>query len=119
MLIVIVSLGALVKRNASDLSPPSPPDVRASSLRVIVSGLYWNTMTLAIGLALSNPTMAPLSRRGEIGAPFISYRFTELTASSGSRVEVDPSALPHRHASRNSWLLLAPLIPRRLHGRIG
>jgi hypothetical protein len=34
---------------------------------VSVSGLYWKTITVGIGLARSTETMAPFSKRGEMG----------------------------------------------------
>src|SRR5262245_4880006 len=39
----------------------------AVRVRVSVSGLYGNTITLASGLKGSSPTMVPFSRRGELG----------------------------------------------------
>jgi hypothetical protein len=39
----------------------------ASRVRVSVSGLYWNTITLARGSGRSMPTMAPFRKRGVPG----------------------------------------------------
>src|SRR5688572_23248905 len=64
---VMVSFGAPAKRRASVRDPdwpPPPPAERAVSDLVIVSGLYWKTITLASGLYGSIPTIAPLIKRG-------------------------------------------------------
>ena len=41
--------------------------LRPGACGVTVSGLYWNTITLASGLNRSMPTRAPLRRRGDPG----------------------------------------------------
>src|SRR5215207_6029004 len=61
------SIGAPFSRNASVRSPSPPPRVWAWSRRVMVSGLYWKTITLASGLRMSSPTRAPFIRRGDPG----------------------------------------------------
>ncbi len=63
-------MGAPERRSASarpELELRPPPAARAWSERVMVSGLYWKTMTLARGLKMSMPTMAPFTRRGDPG----------------------------------------------------
>src|SRR5436189_6339811 len=63
-----VSSGGPFTRSASLLSP-SGPDVRARSVRVRVSGLYWKTIRPAAGSSGFTATIAPLRSFGEPGKP--------------------------------------------------
>jgi len=63
---LMVSYGAPFKHRDSKPTPPLP-DICDCNLRVRVSGLYWNTITLGIGVKMSIPTIVPLIRRGEFG----------------------------------------------------
>src|SRR5215217_5321653 len=61
------STGGPASRSASVRSLPPSPDIWGVSVRVIVSGLYWNTTRLATGLNGSTATMAPRCVRGVRG----------------------------------------------------
>src|ERR1051325_11732773 len=60
---LMVSTGAPFSRVTSERAPDSPAFC-ACKVRVTVSGLYWKTTTLANGLKMSKPTIAPLMTRG-------------------------------------------------------
>src|SRR2546425_7344270 len=70
---LMFSTGAPRSRRTSERSVSSPPVACACSVRVSVSGLYWNTMTLASGLNGSSPTRAPLRKRGPNGVLLTSH----------------------------------------------
>ncbi|VVB72519.1 Uncharacterised protein [uncultured archaeon] len=53
--------------------PLSVPEVWAFRLRVMVSGLYWKMMTLARGLKISIPMMAPFCTLGDSGKVVMKY----------------------------------------------
>jgi len=54
---------------------------RGSCFRVIMSGLYWNTTTLASGFNGSTPINAPLSDRSEPGSVLIFILDESLSAA--------------------------------------
>ena len=97
---LIVSIGAPASRSASLRAPVwPPPAARAVRARVIVSGLYWNTMMLASGLSGSIPTIAPLIKRGEpreAGHDRLGRRRTEEPSGFSSRGSVAYEARPAR-----------------------
>src|SRR6266508_1109760 len=65
---LMLSTGAPANRGAwARPGWSAPPASVACSERVIVSGLYWKMTTLASGLKMSIPTIAPRTRRGEPG----------------------------------------------------
>src|SRR6266487_570321 len=64
---VMLSSGGPFNRSASPRLVSLLVVVCGVKVRVSVSGLYWNTTTLANGLAGSSPMMAPFCSLGEPG----------------------------------------------------
>ena len=64
---VMLSSGGPFSRKASPLLVSLLVVVCGVNVRVSVSGLYWNTTTLAKGLGGSSPMIAPFCSFGEPG----------------------------------------------------
>ena len=67
---LIVTFGAPASRSTSRRSPGSPVMARGCSVRVTVSGLYWNTITptivLVTGLSWTRPPRTSFGEPGKV-----------------------------------------------------
>src|SRR4051794_28097316 len=83
-----VSSGGPAKRGA--LVGPSPPVIRAVSVRVSVAGLYWKTTTVPVGLNGDTVASAPLNTGGATWLVAISacLSYTQDTSAEATGVAV-------------------------------
>ena len=109
---LIVSSGGPVSRCASERAP-SPPAARGLSVRVSVSGLYWNTITFGTGTAGSIPTSAPLSTAGELGKVVMDQSPIQLRVFLPN-LGCIPSNLSHRF---RPTMPSAPTLPTKVSHR--
>src|SRR5271165_5909169 len=85
------SSGGPLKRRGSPFSVSPPPMIRAVSVRVSVSGLYWNSITCPGEPVGFTETMAPLSRRGELEKVVMLYDHFGLDMAIFSGLEYSGS----------------------------
>src|SRR5207302_2074916 len=93
-----VSIGGPVRRNASDLSPPSFTPCGCNE-RASVSGLYCKTMIFCTAPESgSTSTMPPLTSRGEFGNALMAQRVSWTLKQNFDCAVVPRAAFARQHS---------------------